>query len=67
MLWAAFDGGHQQGPVDGCAGCESGARSWVKQEVWRFFTQFGSDVPPTSSADADHPAAAGQAERADRG
>ncbi|MFG2051469.1 ricin-type beta-trefoil lectin domain protein [Micromonospora sp. NPDC048935] len=49
VLWAAFDGGHQQGPVDGCAGCESGARSWVKQEVWRFFTQFGSDVPPTSA------------------
>nr|WP_225943861.1 RICIN domain-containing protein [Actinophytocola algeriensis] len=48
VVWAAFDGGHQQGPVDGCAGCESGARSWVKPEVWRFFTQFGSDpVPPT--------------------
>ena len=41
--WAAFDGGHQQGPVDGCAGCESGARSWVKPEVWRFFTQFDSN------------------------
>ncbi|WP_205650653.1 ricin-type beta-trefoil lectin domain protein [Actinoplanes solisilvae] len=38
VVWAAFDGGHQQGPVDGCAGCESGARSWVKDEVWRFFT-----------------------------
>ncbi|WP_308202878.1 hypothetical protein [Crossiella sp. SN42] len=38
VVWAAFDGGHQQGPVDGCAGCESGARSWVKNEVWRFFT-----------------------------
>ncbi|MET7820819.1 ricin-type beta-trefoil lectin domain protein [Micromonospora zamorensis] len=48
VVWAAFDGGHQQGPVDGCAGCESGARSWVKQEVWRFFTQFGSTVPPTT-------------------
>jgi poly(3-hydroxybutyrate) depolymerase len=48
VVWAAFDGGHQQGPVDGCAGCESGARSWVKPEVWRFFAQFGSDpVPPT--------------------
>jgi poly(3-hydroxybutyrate) depolymerase len=44
--WAAFDGGHQQGPVDGCAGCESGARSWVKPEVWRFFTQFDSNPPP---------------------
>ncbi|WP_416970835.1 alpha/beta hydrolase family esterase [Streptomyces sp. 4F14] len=38
VVWAAFDGGHQQGPVDGCAGCESGARSWVKAELWRFFT-----------------------------
>jgi poly(3-hydroxybutyrate) depolymerase len=46
VVWAAFDGGHQQGPVDGCAGCESGARSWVKPEVWRFFTQFGNDPPP---------------------
>lgn len=46
VVWAPFDGGHQQGPVDGCAGCESGARSWVKPEVWRFFTQFGSDQPP---------------------
>jgi hypothetical protein len=44
--WAAFDGGHQQGPVDGCAGCESGARSWVKPEIWRFFTQFDSTPPP---------------------
>jgi len=46
VVWAAFDGGHQQGPVDGCAGCESGARSWVKPEVWRFFSQFGNDPPP---------------------
>ncbi|WP_236594285.1 ricin-type beta-trefoil lectin domain protein [Saccharothrix sp. 6-C] len=44
VVWAAFDGGHQQGPVDGCAGCESGARSWVKNEVWRFFT---GEQPPT--------------------
>jgi poly(3-hydroxybutyrate) depolymerase len=44
VVWAAFDGGHQQGPVDGCAGCESGARSWVKDEVWRFFT--GGETPP---------------------
>ncbi|NUO56929.1 MAG: poly(3-hydroxybutyrate) depolymerase [Hamadaea sp.] len=42
VVWAAFDGGHQQGPVDGCAGCESGARSWVKPELWKFFTQFGT-------------------------
>jgi poly(3-hydroxybutyrate) depolymerase len=44
VVWAPFDGGHQQGPVDGCAGCESGARSWVKNEVWKFFT--GDTTPP---------------------
>ncbi|MEU7476873.1 ricin-type beta-trefoil lectin domain protein [Lentzea sp. NPDC042327] len=43
VVWAPFDGGHQQGPVDGCAGCESGARSWVKEEVWKFFT---GETPP---------------------
>lgn len=46
VVWAAFDGGHQQGPVDGCAGCESGARSWVKPEVWKFFTGETSPPPP---------------------
>jgi poly(3-hydroxybutyrate) depolymerase len=54
VVWAAFDGGHQQGPVDGCAGCESGAQSWVKPEVWRFFTQFGS-TPPTSPPPSSPP------------
>ncbi|GAB2807720.1 ricin-type beta-trefoil lectin domain protein [Lentzea nigeriaca] len=44
VVWAPFDGGHQQGPVDGCGGCESGARSWVKTEVWKFFT--GDTTPP---------------------
>jgi len=46
VVWAAFDGGHQQGPVDGCAGCESGARSWDKAEIWKFFSQFGSPTDP---------------------
>ena len=55
VVWAAFDGGHQQGPVDGCAGCESGARSWVKPEVWRFFTQFGSTTPPSSTPPSSTP------------
>jgi len=45
VVWAAFDGGHQQGPVDGCAGCESGRDSWVKGEIWRFISQFGSTPP----------------------
>jgi poly(3-hydroxybutyrate) depolymerase len=47
VVWAPFDGGHQQGPVDGCAGCESGARSWVKGEVWKFFTGESPPVPTT--------------------
>jgi poly(3-hydroxybutyrate) depolymerase len=46
VVWAAFDGGHQQGPVDGCSGCESGARSWDKAEIWKFFSQFGSSTEP---------------------
>ncbi len=50
VVWAPFDGGHQQGPVDGCTGCESGARSWTKTEIWKFFSQFGGSDPnpPTS-------------------
>ncbi|WFE96701.1 ricin-type beta-trefoil lectin domain protein [Micromonospora sp. WMMD987] len=52
VVWAAFDGGHTPGPVDG--GGDSGARTWTKGEVWRFFTQFGSTSPtptptPTTS------------------
>jgi poly(3-hydroxybutyrate) depolymerase len=39
VQWAAFDGGHTPGPVDGCA-CESGITTWTKGEVWRFFAQF---------------------------
>ncbi|WP_199044646.1 alpha/beta hydrolase family esterase, partial [Glycomyces salinus] len=46
VVWAAFDGGHQQGPVDGCTGCESGANSWVKGEIWEFFTSLGDFDPP---------------------
>jgi len=55
VVWAAFDGGHQQGPVDGCAGCESGARSWVKPELWKFFTQFGNSQPPSSQPPSSPP------------
>jgi poly(3-hydroxybutyrate) depolymerase len=39
VQWAAFDGGHGPGPVDGCA-CEDGARTWTKGEAWRFIAQF---------------------------
>ncbi|MEV1121911.1 RICIN domain-containing protein [Actinosynnema sp. NPDC049800] len=39
VQWAAFDGGHGPGPVDGCA-CEDGVRTWTKGEAWRFIAQF---------------------------
>ncbi|GIF62258.1 hypothetical protein Ais01nite_02930 [Asanoa ishikariensis] len=45
VQWAAFDGGHGPGPVDGCSGCEDGVRTWTKGEVWRFFAQFGGTSP----------------------
>ncbi|MEU5598398.1 hydrolase [Streptomyces sp. NPDC020298] len=37
--WAAFDEGHIAAPQDG-AGGDSGSRTWVPGEVWKFFTQF---------------------------
>ncbi|MCA2225135.1 lectin [Nonomuraea aurantiaca] len=45
VVWAAFDGGHDPGPIDGCT-C-SGWRTWTSGEAWKFFTQFGSDPSPT--------------------
>jgi poly(3-hydroxybutyrate) depolymerase len=39
VVWAAFDGDHIPGPVDGSS-AESGVRTWTKGEVWRFFAQF---------------------------
>jgi poly(3-hydroxybutyrate) depolymerase len=41
VVWAAFDGGHTPGPIDGCNGCQ-GWQTWTSGEVWKFFTQFGS-------------------------
>jgi poly(3-hydroxybutyrate) depolymerase len=32
--WAAFDGGHMPGPVDGSP-AESGVATWTKAEIWR--------------------------------
>lgn len=37
--WAAFDDGHIPAPQDGDGG-DSGSRTWVPAEVWKFFTQF---------------------------
>jgi poly(3-hydroxybutyrate) depolymerase len=39
VQWAAFDGDHIPGPVDGSSG-ESGVTTWTKTEIWRFFAQF---------------------------
>ncbi|MBG6092096.1 RICIN domain-containing protein [Actinomadura viridis] len=39
VQWAAFDGGHIPGPVDGSSN-ESGIATWTKGEIWRFFAQF---------------------------
>jgi hypothetical protein len=52
VQWAAFDGGHGPAPVEGCSGCEDGARTWTKGEAWRFISSFGgtspSSPPPSS-------------------
>jgi hypothetical protein len=52
VKWAAFDGGHGPGPVDGCSGCEDGVRTWTKTEAWQFISSFGGtspSSPPVSS------------------
>jgi poly(3-hydroxybutyrate) depolymerase len=46
VVWAAFDGGHTPDPVDGSP-TSSGVRTWTKQLVWDFFTQF-QGTPPSS-------------------
>lgn len=55
VQWAAFDGGHGPGPVDGCSGCEDGVRTWTKGEAWRFISQFGSSMPPSSPPPSSPP------------
>ena len=45
VAWAAFDEGHIAAPQDGAPG-DSGSRTWLPQEVWKFFTQFQSSTPP---------------------
>ncbi|WP_439381161.1 RICIN domain-containing protein [Amycolatopsis lexingtonensis] len=47
VVWAAFDGGHDPGPRDGCT-C-SGWQTWTSGEVWKFITQFDSSTPPSGS------------------
>jgi poly(3-hydroxybutyrate) depolymerase len=59
VRWAAFDGGHGPGPVDGCSGCEDGVRTWTKTEAWQFISSFNpnpSSPPPSSpSASTSNP------------
>lgn len=49
--WAAFDGGHTPGPIDGGG---DGYRTWTKELVWKFMTQFGSSASsgPASSPES---------------
>ncbi|UUU37327.1 cellulose binding domain-containing protein [Streptomyces sp. CA-210063] len=50
VAWAAFDEGHIAAPQDG-AGGDSGSRTWLPGEVWKFFTQFQNSTPsPGTSA-----------------
>ena len=52
VAWAAFDEGHIAAPQDGATG-DSGSRTWLPGEVWRFFTQFqNSTASPGTSASA---------------
>jgi poly(3-hydroxybutyrate) depolymerase len=55
VQWAAFDGGHGPGPVDGCSGCEDGNRTWTKTEAWRFISSFGDSNPPSSPPASSQP------------
>ncbi|WP_308440205.1 cellulose binding domain-containing protein [Asanoa siamensis] len=48
VRWVAFDEGHIAAPQDGATG-DSGTRTWVPGEVWRFFAQFQSTGTPSPS------------------
>ncbi len=49
VVWAAFDEGHIAAPQDGAPG-DSGSRTWLPAEVWKFFTQFQTSTPPPDDA-----------------
>ncbi|WUB76232.1 cellulose binding domain-containing protein [Streptomyces sp. NBC_00576] len=49
VAWAAFDEGHIAAPQDGAAG-DSGSRTWLPAEVWKFFTQFQTSDPSPGTA-----------------
>ncbi len=47
VVWAAFDGGHTPGPVEGGG---DGWRTWTSGEAWNFISQFGGGGPgPTTT------------------
>jgi poly(3-hydroxybutyrate) depolymerase len=54
VVWAAFDEGHIAAPQDGAPG-DSGSRTWLPAETWRFFTQFESTGPEPSSPGSSSP------------
>nr|WP_211116436.1 ricin-type beta-trefoil lectin domain protein [Glycomyces buryatensis] len=43
VMWAAFDGGHTPGPIDGST--SDGWQTWTSGVTWSFFTQFQSGEP----------------------
>ncbi|MFF9021274.1 cellulose binding domain-containing protein [Streptomyces eurythermus] len=49
VVWAAFDEGHIAAPQDGAPG-DSGSRTWLPQEIWKFFTQFQTSTPSPGTA-----------------
>ncbi|WP_435876822.1 cellulose binding domain-containing protein [Streptomyces achromogenes] len=49
VVWAAFDEGHIAAPQDGAPG-DSGPRTWLPQEIWKFFTQFQTSTPSPGTA-----------------
>ncbi|WTO41195.1 cellulose binding domain-containing protein [Streptomyces achromogenes] len=49
VVWAAFDEGHIAAPQDGAPG-DSGPRTWLPQEIWKFFTQFQTSNPTPGTA-----------------
>ncbi|GGM72712.1 cellulose binding domain-containing protein [Dactylosporangium sucinum] len=54
VQWAAFDGDHTPSPVDGSSS-PNDAMTWTSGEIWRFFSQFESTIPPSSAPPSSAP------------
>jgi poly(3-hydroxybutyrate) depolymerase len=50
VVWAAFDGGHTPGPIDGTY--DDGWQTWTSGVTWNFFSQFMSGDPDPDPGDA---------------